>query len=60
MPRLWDSGETAAYLAVKETHLRDMRLRGEIPYVKVGRLVRFRPAEVEAWLEAHTVGERAS
>lgn len=28
------------------------------PYIKVGRLVRYRRADVEAWLAAHTVGRR--
>jgi excisionase family DNA binding protein len=55
MPRLMDEPTVCEYLGITKRHLQDLRYRREIPYVKVGRLVRFRPAEVEAWLEANTV-----
>jgi len=29
-----------------------------IPYVKVGRLVRFEPKKIEKWIEAKTVEEK--
>jgi len=55
MPRLMDETQVCDYLGITLRHLRDLRYRNEIPYVKVGRLVRFRPAEVEAYLDAQTV-----
>lgn len=27
---------------------------GDLPSVRIGRAVRFRPKDVEAWIEAHT------
>lgn len=43
--------EVAAILNVKKSKLRSMIFRREIPYRKVGRLVRFRRREVELWLD---------
>ena len=34
----------------------DMWERGELPGFKIGRAVRFRPSEVEAWLEERRRG----
>jgi excisionase family DNA binding protein len=55
MPALWDEAKVCEHLGISERHLRDLRYRRSIPYVKVGRKVRFRGAEIEAWLEANTV-----
>ena len=30
------------------------------PFIKVGRLVRYRRADVDAWLESRTVGRRCA
>lgn len=40
----------AAYLAVSANTVRSWVWQRQIPYVKVGRLVRFDIAEVEDWL----------
>ena len=42
--------QVCALLQVKVEWLRDQVQAGEFPVVKVGRLLRFRPAEVEAYL----------
>lgn len=42
----------AEYLDISERQLRDLVYRRKVPYLKVGRLVRFRRAELDAWLEA--------
>jgi excisionase family DNA binding protein len=45
----------ARWLAITPRHVK--RLVGEkrIPFIKVGHFVRFDPAEIEVWIEAHKV-----
>jgi excisionase family DNA binding protein len=45
----------AARLDITERHLRELIYQKRIPYAKVGRLVRFDPADLDAWLEANKV-----
>ena len=48
-------GELAAYLGVPVATVYAWRSRGEGPRsLKFGKHVRYRPEEVEAWLQAHT------
>lgn len=47
---LIDIPELAAELGVKISYVRRLVHQRRIPYVKVGRLVRFDPIEVHAWL----------
>ena len=42
--------QAAEYLNDKPRHLYDLVARGEIPYVKLGRLVRFLPDQLDRWL----------
>jgi excisionase family DNA binding protein len=50
--RLWTERETADYLSIHVDTLRRMRRSGTgPPYVMVGTKPRYRPAEVEAWLD---------
>ncbi len=51
--------EAAAYLGVTPHTLDIWRAarRYPIPYVKVGRLVRYRRSALDAWLTARTVAE---
>lgn len=34
-------------------HIRRLRVEAALPYIKLGRLVRFDPQDVTAWLAAH-------
>lgn len=43
--------DVAARLNTTERHVRSLVHRNAIPYLKVGRLVRFDPVDVDAWLE---------
>jgi excisionase family DNA binding protein len=53
--------DLAAELQVPEPTLRQWRYLGRGPaYVKVGRHVRYRRSDVEAWLEAGAVVTEAS
>ena len=50
---LLDNKAAAAYLSLRPGTLSVWRSTGRynIPYVKVGRLVRYRRADLDAWLE---------
>jgi excisionase family DNA binding protein len=50
---LWTSAETAEWLTVPERMVRRLVAERRIPYVKVGRYVRFRPQDVKEWRDAH-------
>ena len=56
--RLMTRGEAAAYLGVQPQTLASWAVTGRygLPLVKVGRSVRYRVADLEAWLSARTVG----
>ena len=43
--------ELSIYLNLKESHLRRLIFLNEIPYFKIGRLIRFKRSEIDAWLE---------
>jgi predicted site-specific integrase-resolvase len=50
---LWDQEETAAHLSINARTLEGWRYTGrvELPYVKIGRAVRYRPEDVRAFKE---------
>jgi predicted DNA-binding transcriptional regulator AlpA len=55
MEALLDTEEAAKVLGIAPGSLRQWRKRGIGPrHVKVGRFVRYRPAEIERWLESRT------
>ena len=49
--QLLTARELADYLGFSASTILDMWERGDLPGFKIGRAVRFRPTEVEAWLE---------
>jgi excisionase family DNA binding protein len=55
---LFGNDAAAAYLGVTPRTLEVWRCtkRHAIPYIKVGRLVKYRPAVLDTWLAAQTVG----
>jgi hypothetical protein len=53
---LWDTGQTAEYTGEAEGTLRNKRVRGNGPkFVKLGKLVKYRPSDVRAYIAAHVV-----
>jgi excisionase family DNA binding protein len=56
---LLDNEQAAAYLGVTPRTLEVWRAvkRHKIKYLKVGRLVRYRRAELDRWLVSRTVGD---
>lgn len=57
--QLLDMIQAAAFLGIRRSRIRAAVFRREIPFIKIGRLVRFDPRALETWLSAHTVGARA-
>ena len=53
--------QTAAYLNISERQLQlDRTTKRNIPFVKIGRLVRYRKADLDAYISAQTVGGNAA
>lgn len=50
LPHLIDVATVAAHLGLTERTIRRRVAHSEIPYFKLGHLVRFDPAEIQAWL----------
>lgn len=46
--------DVAAYLATSERNIRHLVETRRIPFVRVGRLIRFDLDQVDAWLDEHT------
>jgi excisionase family DNA binding protein len=56
---LLDIGAVAERLCVTERHVRRLVAERRIPYVKVGRFVRFDPVDVADWITAARVPPRS-
>jgi excisionase family DNA binding protein len=50
LPHLLTIDEPAEHLGVNVRHVRRQIAERRVPFVKVGRLVRFDPVDIEAWL----------
>lgn len=55
---LWTPARAARELGISVRTLAAWRSSGRhnLPYVKIGRLVRYRELDVDAWLELHVQG----
>lgn len=47
---LWDIDAVALRLGVRVRYVRRLVAERRIPYLKLGRLLRFDPDEIDAWL----------
>jgi excisionase family DNA binding protein len=58
---LLDTVAAAEYLGVAPRSLEVWRCvkRHSIPYIRVGRLIKYRQSDLDAWLESRTVGAAA-
>jgi excisionase family DNA binding protein len=52
---LLDTDEVAIALRVTPRHIRRLVAERRIPFVKVGRFVRFDPGELDVWLDQQRV-----
>lgn len=50
---LWKYSDVSAYTSLAEATLRQLVMRRKIPYIKIGRSVRFNPEDIDQWLNAH-------
>ena len=57
--RLLDAHEIASLLAVPVSWVRSSTRAGYLPHLRLGRYVRYREADVLAWLDAQTAGGAA-
>jgi len=57
-PELLTIPETAALLRLRPSTLRAWILRRKLPYLKIGRLVRIRRADVEQFLQRSIVAAK--
>ena len=53
--RNWPNEEAAEYLGCTPDTLKVWVSKRRVPFVRVGRLVRFRKADLDAWLEDNAV-----
>jgi len=42
-------------LKVKKSFIYDLTSRSQIPHIKVGRLLRFDPDEIDSWIQSHRI-----
>ena len=56
--QLLDTKEAAEYLGISKNTLYEWIIQGKVPYIKVGRLVKFRKEDIEAWLKRRTQEEK--
>lgn len=58
---LWDVGDVAAYLNVSRSSVRRRVEASEIPYVRIGNLLRFDPDTIREWVkQQHSEGKSAA
>jgi excisionase family DNA binding protein len=48
---LWDYDKLNAHINIKVSILRRFVFDKKIPYIKIGKLVRFRPSDIETWID---------
>jgi len=59
MDKLLTPDQIAEYLGVRKSTIYQWTHEGYIPYVKLGKFVRFKESNVERWLEKRSTEGRA-
>lgn len=54
-PRLLSEDDAAVYMGTTPRHLEELRYRREMPFVKVGRLVRYDVKTLDKYIAANTI-----
>ena len=52
---LIDMNQAAAYLGLRKSTLYEWVSKKQIEHIKVGRLVKFQPRQLDQWIAGHTV-----
>jgi len=60
MENYWKVREVAAALQISVQTVYRYVANGEIPFHKLNRAVRFKPSEIERWIESKTAGVQAA
>ena len=60
MEKLLTAKQVSELLEVKISTVYDWVYRKVIPYVKLGRLIRFKKPEIFHWVDSHTIRPKAS
>jgi excisionase family DNA binding protein len=60
LPRLLTIDQLAEHLGVTPRHVRRLIAERRVPFLKVGRLVRFDPGDIASWLHATRFGPSRS
>ncbi|MHB1536362.1 MAG: helix-turn-helix domain-containing protein [Acidimicrobiales bacterium] len=55
LPQLLTIDQLAEQLGITVRHVRRLIAERRVPYLKVGKLVRFDPADIAVWLDHHRV-----
>jgi excisionase family DNA binding protein len=55
VPRLLTIDQLAEHLGITTRHVRRLIAERRVPYLKVGKLVRFDPGEIAGWLDGRRV-----
>lgn len=59
-PEIMTTDDAAAYLSVNKRKLQlDRVTKRNIPFIKIGRLVRYSKADLDAYITAQTIGGNA-
>lgn len=53
IPQLMTIDQLTERLGITKRHARRLVAERRVPYLKVGKLMRFDPAEIAAWLDRH-------
>jgi excisionase family DNA binding protein len=56
--QLMDMNEASEYLGIRKNTLYEWVMERKIPHVRVGRLLKFRREDLEAWLRKRTQEEK--
>lgn len=60
-PQLLTMDQLAERLGVTRRHVRRLVAERRVPFLRVGRFIRFDPSEITGWLDANRVpGERTA
>jgi excisionase family DNA binding protein len=55
LPRLLNITDLAGHLGVNVRHIRRLVHERRIPFIKWGHLIRFKPSDIEAWIDANRI-----